>query len=385
MGLPTQEGMILLCLYSKRTKGFTLIEAIIVIAVISILAALIIPMIFNTTTQEKYKEAKAELEAIYNAIFGDGITTFGYHGDMGCIPYKLGDLFIQGDQPDPYEYPSGSGVIVGWKGPYISPRRVQGNDIIDPWGNPYSVVFTDIGGGFFEWQLVCAGMDGDVTTTNDNLYYPEEPVKVFHWGSVNTSLQDIYSVVNQVFFGSKVGKIENFPYTRYVAYYPVRGQRIETSGVPSSYYATDYNGKILNYVTAGKRAFQGAVYSGGSDRLGRYYVYTVPYAGQIHIYMDLTTDLHNSLIESLYEITGIQCRPPVGQKRICIRSSLNYNPTGPYSENGVELLLVGLGKLEWNSARRWYEIYLTDPPFDSSQTYSFTISSNGGASIVVNK
>ncbi len=369
---------------SKR--GFTLIEAIIVIAVISILAALIIPMMVNTVQQEKYKEAAADLEAIYKAIFGDGESSFGYHGDMGCLPYSLTDLFQQGDQPAPSEYPLGSGVIIGWKGPYLSPKRVStSGEILDPWGNPYLIVRTDIGDGFYTWQLVCTGPDGSLATAEDNLYYPEQPLRAFYWGSVDASLSRVFSVVNQVFLSSKVGEIENFVNTRYIVYYPLRGVAVEDTAVPTSYYQTSYGGRQLNFVPAGKRVFQGIVYSYGVERYGKYYTETVPYSGQVQLYMDLTLDRNSSLMESLIVIptTPWGCSQPANQKRICIRSSLNYNPSGLPTPNGVDIQIVGLGSLSWNSFRRWYEVTLPNPPYSTTQTYTFTISSNGGASTTV--
>src|SRR3990170_309555 len=58
---PTQGGILM------KNKGFTLIELMIVVAIIAILAAIAIPNFLSFVSQTRRSEVKSNLEAIYKA------------------------------------------------------------------------------------------------------------------------------------------------------------------------------------------------------------------------------------------------------------------------------------------------------------------------------
>ncbi len=58
-------------------RGFTMIEIIIVLAVISILAALIVPLALNQITQKRYTTCREELQLLKQAIVGDATLVAG--------------------------------------------------------------------------------------------------------------------------------------------------------------------------------------------------------------------------------------------------------------------------------------------------------------------
>jgi general secretion pathway protein G len=98
---------------TKLRRGFTLVEILLVVAIIGTLAALVIPKISGTS--EHSKEVSA-----YTDIHG-GIKTAidRYEIDNGSYPRSLNDLI---------QAPSDARH---WAGPYLDQLPT------DPWGNPY--------------------------------------------------------------------------------------------------------------------------------------------------------------------------------------------------------------------------------------------------------
>lgn len=143
----------------KRERGVSLITIIIIIALLFIASLTTIPFLFKTKEARLKEETKKELNALYEAIIGDGKLHFGYHGDLGVIPPQLKDLIVKGSQLD-YSTgigPGGSEQYVGWKGPYYHPKRWDGTNILDPYGNPY---VNDIDTVSNSWQIRSMGPNG---------------------------------------------------------------------------------------------------------------------------------------------------------------------------------------------------------------------------------
>lgn len=129
-------------------KGFTLIEVIVILAVLSILAAVAIPMalrIFERTAEDTTRE---EMDNLKKALLGDlrKLQTsfrndFGFLGDIGCLPTTalggLDRLSTAGTYPTPFTFDSTKQAGAGWKGPYIS--GTPGEDFKkDQLGNDYT-------------------------------------------------------------------------------------------------------------------------------------------------------------------------------------------------------------------------------------------------------
>ena len=95
---------------SRKHKGFTLIEMLIVIVVIAILALIVIPRLLGAGRKAKEATLRGDLHQIRNAIQQ-------FEADCGDYPADLDQL-----QTAPTGGNGGSGVmldVTGWQGPYL--------------------------------------------------------------------------------------------------------------------------------------------------------------------------------------------------------------------------------------------------------------------------
>lgn len=104
---------------SRRSRGFTLIELIVVVMVISLLAGLVGPMVFGNVTDAKVESARAQIELT-------GLALDGYRLDAGAYPSTAQGLAALRAAPTTGAAP------LRWRGPYL--RKVVP---ADPWGRPY--------------------------------------------------------------------------------------------------------------------------------------------------------------------------------------------------------------------------------------------------------
>ncbi len=148
----------------RKDNGFTLVEAIVVIAVLLILGGLITPIVSTQLQNKKIEVTEEKLQKIKKAIIGDPSvvqfgqrTDFGYVGDMGSLPSALVDLIVRGTQP-PWQYYTNWGgytdvnIGAGWRGPYLDPTEDppgSGNylSLKDGWNRNFVVIVTGFPAG----------------------------------------------------------------------------------------------------------------------------------------------------------------------------------------------------------------------------------------------
>ncbi|MFH1562448.1 MAG: type II secretion system major pseudopilin GspG [Nitrospirota bacterium] len=103
----------------KQEKGFTLIELMVVIMIISIIAAFVFPTVFKKISRSKRIGAQAQIE-IY------GVALDSYRLDNGSYPTTEQRLQALRTEPTTPPLPK------NWDGPYLK-KEIP----LDPWGNPY--------------------------------------------------------------------------------------------------------------------------------------------------------------------------------------------------------------------------------------------------------
>ena len=101
-------------------KGFTLIEIMLVVVIISALAMMVVPRFAGRPEQAKIAVAKADIEMTLSTALKL------YELDNGNFPTTNQGLDALMREP------SSSPVPNNWNGPYIEKRPV------DPWGNLYA-------------------------------------------------------------------------------------------------------------------------------------------------------------------------------------------------------------------------------------------------------
>jgi prepilin-type N-terminal cleavage/methylation domain-containing protein len=185
----------------RKRVGMTLLELVIVIAILGIIAGFIIPGGAYLEKRAKYTATNASLATIRDAIVGTSDKP-GYLTDTGQMPVTLRDLFVN---PFPstsalYTYNRDTGL--GWRGPYLlnangqyaintttnfvggtypAPYGANGDPtIIDAWGNAIILQIPTTGSTANNQlfaRLVSAGPNGTIDTPIDDTaaspeYYP---------------------------------------------------------------------------------------------------------------------------------------------------------------------------------------------------------------------
>ena len=146
-----------------KRSGFTLIEMLVVLAILAAVTTLAIRSAGNLQSQARYQQTTREMEDISAAIIGtahsrepDGTAQVtGFVADMGRLPRAVGsdpltqlqELWIQPAGAVLYgarspSFDSSVTIVSGWRGPYLL-LGMGKTELRDGWGNPFDLLKAD--------------------------------------------------------------------------------------------------------------------------------------------------------------------------------------------------------------------------------------------------
>lgn len=128
----------------RHRRAFTLIEMLVVILILSILAALIIPRLVGRTSDAKIAAAKSDI-----ATLASSLQEYRIDNDQ----YPTTEDGLSALQTAPSDAPH-------WKGPYLTKAIPS-----DPWDNPY--VYQSPGPSGQDYLITSYGSDGAPGGTGD--------------------------------------------------------------------------------------------------------------------------------------------------------------------------------------------------------------------------
>lgn len=127
-----------------NSKGFTLVELLIVLLIVGLLAGLVGPSLYKKVNPAKRTAAKAQINNFVTALDM-------FFAEIGSYPTQRQGLRVL------FYAPEGMGK---WNGPYVK-KEIP----LDPWGNAYSYLTP---GRHGPYEIISYGADGKVGGEGEN-------------------------------------------------------------------------------------------------------------------------------------------------------------------------------------------------------------------------
>ncbi|MFO1273041.1 MAG: type II secretion system major pseudopilin GspG [Rubrivivax sp.] len=122
---------------ARAARGFTLLELLVVVAIIALLAAYVGPKYFSQVGKSEQAVARSQVEAFSRALGA-------YRLDVGSFPSTEEGLGALVTRPP---------NAAKWNGPYLEKAVPP-----DPWGRPY--LYRSPGSGGADFDIQSYGKDG---------------------------------------------------------------------------------------------------------------------------------------------------------------------------------------------------------------------------------
>jgi general secretion pathway protein G len=125
----------------KNKEGFTLLEIIVVVFILSLLAAIVAPKIIGRTDDARITDAKIQIKNFETALKLFKLDN-GFYPSTEQGLSALVEKPVSGQIPQKYR-----------EGGYLEQKKIP----LDPWGNPYVYISPGIYGDF---DIMSYGADG---------------------------------------------------------------------------------------------------------------------------------------------------------------------------------------------------------------------------------
>lgn len=155
---------------SHEATGFTLLELVVVIAIMAVLSTVALRSMKGVASQSRFEATQRGLAQIRDAILGSpddrqpngSWVSRGFVADVGRLPRSLDELVYQPADVSSYSVgwsSTDTGVLVagGWRGPYVR-LPIGATNLFDGWASAYVVTNDDSG---FVQAVVSFGADGE--------------------------------------------------------------------------------------------------------------------------------------------------------------------------------------------------------------------------------
>jgi general secretion pathway protein G len=190
--------------------GFTVVEMLVVLLIIGILAMTIVTVVTSKTTDARYTQAVADLDALRSAI-----TLFQI--DLGYLP----------PSSDISTNTYGNAVLLkaltasintttpNWRGPYLDVKKMRLSTdekvILDPWEHPYSyIIFSDYTSEQ-DWRSInSTAYFGTYNSNSVDIYENPLTYQLFSMGKNGYSNETAGAVANTDRMGTDKDDVNNW-------------------------------------------------------------------------------------------------------------------------------------------------------------------------------